>query len=140
MNTRGLHMKYLISCFLLTGTLFANDFDKAINLYDQGNFAKAVQLFQKACDGGDASGCSDLGVLYANGQGVKQDYFKAVELYQKACDGGHASGFYNLGVSYANGQGVKQDKSKAKQLFGKACDMRLQQGCEAYRILNEQGH
>lgn len=27
-------------------------------------------------------------ILYANGQGVKQDYHKAANLYQKACDGG----------------------------------------------------
>lgn len=97
-------MKYLISCFLLTGTLFANDFDKGMDMIDQGNFAKAAEYFQEACEGGYVGGCR------------------------------------NLGFMYVNAQGVKQDKSKAKQLFGKACDMRLQQGCEAYRILNEQGH
>jgi len=57
--------------------------------------------------------------VYAEGKGVKQDYFKAVELFQKACDGGDAAGCYNLGIMYMNGQGVKQDYSKAKKLLVK---------------------
>jgi TPR repeat protein len=40
--------------------------------------------------------------MYANGQGVKQDYFKAVKLYKKACDGGVFLGCNNLGVRYIN--------------------------------------
>jgi TPR repeat protein len=33
---------------------------------------------------------TNLGYLYANGQGVTQDYQKARELYQKAADAGNA--------------------------------------------------
>jgi len=50
------------------------------------DYFKAVELFQKACDGGDAAGCYNLGIMYMNGQGVKQDYAKAKELFGKACD------------------------------------------------------
>ncbi|WP_241091354.1 SEL1-like repeat protein [Campylobacter showae] len=39
-----------------------------------------------ACDDGELSSCHSLGLLYTNGQGVKQDYQKAIQLYQKACD------------------------------------------------------
>lgn len=49
-------------------------------------FSKAAILFQKACDGGNALGCNNLGFMYANGQGVKQDYARAKQLYGKACD------------------------------------------------------
>ena len=52
------------------------------------DYAKAVTLFQKACDGGDMGGCSSLGWMYGNGHGVAKDYAKAVTLYQKACKGG----------------------------------------------------
>ena len=37
----------------------------------------------------------NLGVFYANGEGVKQDYFKAKEWFGKACDGGVQLGCNN---------------------------------------------
>lgn len=45
-----------------------------------------------------------------------------------------------IGYMYNEGLGVRQNKSTAKEYFGKACDNGLQQGCEAYKELNEQGH
>jgi TPR repeat protein len=33
----------------------------------------------------DGTGCSDLGFMYKEGKGVKQDNFKALKFYQKAC-------------------------------------------------------
>ena len=47
---------------------------------------KAVALYTKACDGGRASGCSNLGVMYSNGEGVRLDKKRALALYGKACD------------------------------------------------------
>jgi TPR repeat protein len=43
-------------------------------------------IFQKACDLNDGTGCSNLGFMYEEGKGVKQDDFKAVKFFQKACD------------------------------------------------------
>jgi len=45
---------------------------------------KAAQLHKKACDGGDAGGCYDLGTTYESGA----DRDKAAPLHQKACSGG----------------------------------------------------
>ena len=39
--------------------------------------AKAVQLYQKACDGGDGLGCLSLSYMYRNSLGVKKDAAKA---------------------------------------------------------------
>ena len=38
------------------------------------------------------------------------------------------------------GEGVRQNKTTAKWYFGKACDYGDQDGCDKYRILNEQGY
>ena len=92
---------------------------------------------KKACDKGNAKGCSGLGLMYSNGRGVKQDYFKAVEFYTKGCYEGNARGCTNLGVMYYNAQGVKKDYFKAKKLFSKACDGGYAQGCKYYSILNK---
>lgn len=58
--------------------------------------SKAVAIQEKACDGGDATGCFNLGIMYANCRGVTKDEAKAVQLYQKACDGGYAAGCNNV--------------------------------------------
>ena len=130
---------------VLLVVLFSIGFSKDLTelgkeAYYKGDYQKAAQLCQKACDGGEAVGCTALGFLYQNGQGVKQNYQKAAQLYQKACDSGEAGGCAILGVSYQNGQGVKQNFSTAKQYYGKACDLGLQLGCDNYRMLNEKGY
>ena len=51
-----------------------------------------MQLYQKACDGGDMEGCFNLGGAYFNGDGVARDIDKAMKLFQKACDGGDMEG------------------------------------------------
>ena len=128
---------------VLLVVLFSIGFSKDITTelgkeaYNKGDYQKAAELWQKACDGGDAEGCSNLGLLYKNGQGVKQDYQKAAQLYQKACDSGEAKGCFNLGGLYdEDGQSF----STAKQYYGKACDLGLQLGCDNYKKLNEKGY
>ena len=55
----------------------------------------------RLADQGDAFAQYDLGVMYANGQGVPQDYAQAVAWYRKAADQGNAAAQTNLGVMYA---------------------------------------
>ncbi|WP_096520784.1 tetratricopeptide repeat protein [Helicobacter pylori] len=50
---------------------------------------KATQFYSKACELKDGWGCSFLGVLYYNGDGVKQDSKKAVAPFEKACKLGY---------------------------------------------------
>uniref|UniRef100_UPI0026F2B4C3 tetratricopeptide repeat protein n=1 Tax=Campylobacter showae TaxID=204 RepID=UPI0026F2B4C3 len=83
--------------FVLLVVLFSVGFSENLTklgaeAYNQGDYQKAAQLYQKACDGGELRGCNNLGTLYVKGQGVNQDYQKAAQLYQKACDGGDAKG------------------------------------------------
>ena len=57
--------------------------------YSKYNYSEAFKFCSVAAEQGDASSQFNLGLLYANGRGVKQDYFKAVEWYQKAAEQGH---------------------------------------------------
>ena len=86
---------------------------------------------KKACDAGDMRGCHDLGVMYADGNGVEKNEQKAVELYKKACDGGEMLGCFNLGTMYAKGSGTEKDLGKAAELFKKACDGGDMNGCRS---------
>ena len=109
----------------------------------QAAWADNVPDFKKtlqAAEQGFAAAQYNLGVMYDNGQGVRQDDAQAVQWYRKAAEQGIAEAQYNLGVMYDNGQGVRQNYKIAKEWFGKACDNGIQLGCDAYRELNQAGY
>ena len=71
---------------------------------------------------GDASAQVNLGVMYADGEGVPQDYSEAVRWYRLAAEQGDADAQFNLGIMYANGEGVPQDYSEAMRWFQLAAE------------------
>jgi TPR repeat protein len=50
------------------------------------NYELAEREFKKACEGGVASACSDIGYMYKVGDGVGRDDTKALGYLKKACD------------------------------------------------------
>jgi TPR repeat protein len=77
---------------------------------------------KRATNEGKAEAMFNLGLLYANGQGVTQDYVRAREWYEKAADNGNATAMLNLGQLYEEGWGVAQDYGKAGEWYEKAAD------------------
>ena len=49
---------------------------------------------------------NNLGLMYANGEGVPEDDAEAVHWYRKAAKQGYADAQYNLGLMYDYGEGV----------------------------------
>ena len=72
-----------------------------------------------------SGGCYNLGLMYEEGKGVKQDDFKALKFYQKACGLNFSGGCSNLGLMYEKGKGVRKSNTKALKYYGKACDLEL---------------
>jgi len=99
-----------------------------------------IDVLRKSAEKGDKEAQYNLGVMYDNGKGVRQDYTEAMKWYKLAAAQGDALAQYNLGGMYDRGIGVKQDKRQAKEWFGNACDNGFQAGCDAYRKLNEEGY
>ena len=64
-----------------------------------------------------------LGLKFANGKGVAQDYVQAANWYRKAAEQSHALAQFNLGTMYATGQGVAQDKAQSAVWFDKAAHL-----------------
>lgn len=109
------------------------------------DYYNAKKYYEIACDKGNgdifqSATCHNLGVMYANGEGVRQDYAKAAKLYKKACDMKYGGACNDLGVQYDKGQGVRQNRSTAKQYYGKACDLGEQMGCDNYKKINQAGY
>ena len=102
----------------------------------RGDYQTAFKLWLPLAEQGDASAQFNLGMMYDNGQGVKQDDVEAVKWYRQAAEQGFADAQLNLGVKYYQGEGVRQDKGQAKEWFGKACDNGHQDGCKYYGKLN----
>ena len=95
----------LLSVILLTIGFSKDLFELGFEAYNKGEFDKAAKQWQKACDDNVARACHNLGVLYEDAQGVKQDYRKAAELYKRSCDGGFVGSCLNLGVLYKRSRG-----------------------------------
>jgi TPR repeat protein len=49
---------------------------------------RAAALWEKACTGGHAEACFNLGVLYKQGLGVAKDESRAAIRFDKACQAG----------------------------------------------------
>ena len=93
------------------------------------DLARALTLYQAACDGGVFAACNSLGALYATGDGVARDDAKAVELYQQSCDHGYARACVNLGAMHFEGNGVPKNESLGARLFLRGCEGGEPLGC-----------
>jgi hypothetical protein len=80
----------------------------------------AAGWFYRAAEQGYADAQFNLGLMYANGEGVPQDMEQAVELFKKAAEQGHVDAQNNLGAMYFTGEGVARDEKKAIEWFEKA--------------------
>ena len=80
-------IKKLILSLSLVATLSfgATIFDGAI-AYEKGDLKTALPIFEDLASKGNATAQYVLGMMYENGEGVKQDYKKAKEWFGKACD------------------------------------------------------
>lgn len=83
----------------------------------------------------------EVGAIYYDGQGVRQDLMLSRKMFQKAAKQGDARGQVALAMFYEDGLGgLKRNRSTAKEWYGKTCDQGFQAGCDEYRRLNERGH
>jgi TPR repeat protein len=65
-------------------------------------------------------GETNLGIMYANGRGLKQDFAEARKWFQQASDHGEVKAQRNLGALYATGRGVPQNYAEAAKWYGLA--------------------
>ena len=80
----------------------------------------AMKTIDKAAAKGIPEAQHNLGVMYANGQGVPKNLTEAANWSRKAADQGHTPAQLNVAIMYATGQGVAKDNAQAMNWLRKA--------------------
>ncbi len=97
-------------------------FDEGMAAYERKDYAQAFAEFRLAAVQGNVMAQFNLGLMYANGQGVAQDYSQAAAWYRKAAEQGDTMAQHNLGFMYKQGRGVAQDYRQAVAWYRKAAE------------------
>ena len=105
---------------VLNGPAQAQDWSKAVAAYNDGDYATALQEFSLLAEQGDAVAQHELGLMYANGEGVLQDHSKAVRWYRLSAEQGDIDAQYSLGLMYSEGLGVTVDYVAAHMWYNLA--------------------
>jgi len=108
---------------MLSSALFASNYSDGLDAYKNKEYDKAMMFFSKSVKADkDVRSKRNLGIMYASGVGVKQDYERAIKLLKQASDGGDAYAGFSLGNMYAQGDGVKKDFKEAAIWFEKSAN------------------
>src|SRR5688572_22432754 len=74
----------LLAILYLLGTASfaaATTFDDALAVYERGDYVQAMKLFRQLAENGHQWAQRRVGLMYAEGKGVPQDYQEAVKWY-----------------------------------------------------------
>ena len=104
----GVAMRRIVSALLLlaASSSVAADFAAGVEAYERGDYATALREFRPLAEQGDAAAQFNLGLMYANGEGVPEDDIQAVFWWRQAAEQGDADAQLNLGVMYSLGEGA----------------------------------
>jgi hypothetical protein len=114
------------------------EYSRAARSYQKGFYSEAVASYQIACDNLNAKACTDLGVMYRRGEGVKRNFPHAADLLLRGCNGGNGLGCSNLGLMYWYGQ-MPKDDHRVVALFQQGCDKGDKNGCRVLGFMYENG-
>eukprot|EP00729_Bicosta_minor_P032753 gene32753-biopygen11635 len=90
---------------------------------DKENFKRCWKLVHDRSPGRHTPVAQlNLGNMYRNGEGVKQDHVEAAKWFRKSAEAGHADAQLNLGLMYHDGEGVEQDHVEAAMWFRRSAE------------------
>lgn len=75
------------------------------------DYAEAVRWYREAAARGHRSALYNLGLMYAEGRGVRQNNGEAIIYFRQAAERGHAKAHFNVGYMQENGWGTAKDPS-----------------------------
>jgi TPR repeat protein len=96
---------WTLACALLAAPALA-DIEDARDLMEEGRFEEAREALWPAARSGNAEAEELIGVMYALGLGVEQDYVRAFDWYLRASMKGHPGAQSGIGWYYETGLGL----------------------------------
>ena len=75
---------------------YQRDYMQAVNYHERGEYSLAFDIWHKLAMQGDADSQYNLGLCYATGHGIEQDYTKAVYWLRESAEQGHKTAQHNL--------------------------------------------
>lgn len=95
-------------------------------LWSQGHAQEdSLAALRQKAETGDAEAQYNLGVRYANGQGIGKDFAEALKWYRQAAEQNNPAAQNNLGAMFEDGQGVGRDYTEALKWYRKAAEQKL---------------
>ena len=111
------------------------DGERGIEAYEQGRLIEAMELLERAAQGG----YTPAQVLLAFIQDAAENNNEAFEWYRQAAEAGDVEGIFGLGSMYAKGEGVERDPLEAGRLIRRAAEMDHLLAMRAYAYALEEG-
>ncbi|NRB35091.1 MAG: sel1 repeat family protein [Rhodobacteraceae bacterium] len=99
-------MRKLVALLILFATPALAEIEEARDLMEAGRFAEAREALWPAARSGNADAEELIGVMYALGLGVEQDYERAFEWYLRSSMKGHPGAQSGVGWYYEVGLGM----------------------------------
>jgi TPR repeat protein len=101
--------------------------------------AEAAKVYRRAANAGNTSAMVGLGVLLAEGDGIRKDEAEARMWFEKAALAGDPNGMTNLGSVYGGGVGVPVDLAAAREWYGKAAAANSSEGQYQLGLMTQDG-
>jgi TPR repeat protein len=99
-----------------------HNFQRGMDYYDQEIFAKATKYLKIAALQGHIKAQNNLGIMYYDGLGVKEDLAQAAIWYRKSAEQNNVDAQINLAAMYKKGQGVEKNVTQAIYWLRKAAE------------------
>jgi ABC-type dipeptide/oligopeptide/nickel transport system permease component len=90
--------------------------------FDDKNFTEAAKWYRMSAEQGYAPAQYELGAMYYDGEGIKQDFSEALKWFRKSADQGNADAQNSLGHMYYLGDGVTENHSEAVKWYRKSAE------------------
>ena len=138
-------MRIFLTAFLaiiITSSMASSswaDLREALEAYYDNRYGVALQEFQPLAEEGVAEAQFYLGVMYAKGRGVPQNYTEAVRWYRLAAEHGFVKAMSNLGSMYSKGNGLPQDYALAVRWYQEAADQNLPEAQYNLGVMYKEG-
>lgn len=114
--------KYILTLLLLTITLYANNYEKGDEAYEDGDIKTAISFWEKGAKAGEIESQFMLGLLYLRGDDIELDSNKAASLLAKTFNKNDETLLITIALAYYKNMGDGPKDKLALEQFEAAID------------------